>query len=146
MFSGVATICAFTDDTNIGLAICMAFLAFAAALEGFINFCLGCFMFKYMVHFGLVNKSVIERCNDTFDEQLIAMDYEDQRLNEGPQQSVVITFPGSKMFHSYKRKTDEQILEGFHLIKHCEITYFGAVMGLTGNAVVWYRPSPKNLN
>jgi hypothetical protein len=58
-------------------------------------------------------------------------------LHEGPQKVEIVTFPGSKYFFEYKRKTEEQILEGFHPIKHCDITFFGASMGLTGFAVVW---------
>ena len=69
MFSGIGAICAFADDTHIGVAICMGMLAGAASLESFLDFCLGCFMFKYMVRFGLVPQHVIDRCNDTYDEQ-----------------------------------------------------------------------------
>ncbi|CAM9635642.1 unnamed protein product, partial [Sphacelaria rigidula] len=33
-------------------------LAVATALQGFINFCLGCFIFKYLLQWGLVSGSV----------------------------------------------------------------------------------------
>ena len=68
MFSGLATITAFADDTHVGMAVCLGMLAGAAFLEFALDFCLGCFMFKYMVKFGLIPEHVIHRCNDTYDE------------------------------------------------------------------------------
>ena len=46
--------------TNILLIILMFF----AGLESIIGFCSGCFMFKYLMKFGLVSQKVCDRCNN----------------------------------------------------------------------------------
>ena len=46
--------------TNILLIILMFF----ADLESIIGFCSGCFMFKYLMKFGLVSQKVCDRCNN----------------------------------------------------------------------------------
>jgi hypothetical protein len=81
IFSGVAAICGFADDTHIGLAICCVLLAGCAALEGFLDFCLGCFCFKYLVRFGLVPEHVISRCNDTYGETQAVLGNQEPVIN-----------------------------------------------------------------
>ena len=46
--------------TNILLIILMFF----AGLESIIGFCSGCFMFKYLMKFGLVSQKICDRCNN----------------------------------------------------------------------------------
>eukprot|EP00760_Papus_ankaliazontas_P037456 PhM_4_TR8469/c2_g1_i3/m.47352 len=54
------------DDTQeIGGSVFLGILAFAASLEGFFNFCIGCFVFSWAVRLGIVSKDVYRPYTDT---------------------------------------------------------------------------------
>ena len=42
--------------------VVLAVLAVFAALEAFLGFCAGCFVFGYLMRLGLIPKSVCEEC------------------------------------------------------------------------------------
>ncbi|CAM9698463.1 unnamed protein product, partial [Hapterophycus canaliculatus] len=57
LFAGVAWAC-LVGDKSLGARVMLAILAIAAFLQGFLNFCAGCFVFGYLMKFGLVSQAV----------------------------------------------------------------------------------------
>ncbi|MEX2598363.1 MAG: DUF4395 domain-containing protein, partial [Dehalococcoidia bacterium] len=39
-------------------------LAFFAAMEAFLGFCAGCFVFGYLMRWGVIPEELCQRCND----------------------------------------------------------------------------------
>jgi len=46
------------DEQSCGVVSCQVVLAIAAFLQGFVNFCAGCFVFGYLMKFGLVREAI----------------------------------------------------------------------------------------
>jgi len=62
VFSVTALVLHFVAGLSVAAGVVLAVLAVFAALESFLGFCAGCFVFNYMMHWGLVPKSVCEEC------------------------------------------------------------------------------------
>ena len=52
----------FVAGLSVAAGAVLAILTVFAALESFLGFCAGCFVFNYMIRWGLVPKSVCEEC------------------------------------------------------------------------------------
>lgn len=62
IFSVTALVLHFVAGLSVAAGVVLAVLAVFAALESFLGFCAGCFVFNYMMRWGLVPKSVCEEC------------------------------------------------------------------------------------
>ena len=62
IFSVTALVLHFVAGLSVAAGAVLAVLAVFAALESFLGFCAGCFVFNYMMRWGLVPKSVCEEC------------------------------------------------------------------------------------
>lgn len=60
--SVTALVLHFVAGLSVAAGAVLAMLAVFAALESFLGFCAGCFMFNYMIRWGLVPKSICEEC------------------------------------------------------------------------------------
>ena len=62
IFSLTALVLHFAAGLSVAAGVVLAVLTVFAALESFLGFCAGCFVFNYMIRWGLVPKSVCEEC------------------------------------------------------------------------------------
>ncbi|MCY4112378.1 MAG: DUF4395 domain-containing protein [Chloroflexi bacterium] len=62
IFSITALVLHFAAGLSVAAGAVLAVLTVFAALESFLGFCAGCFVFNYMIRWGLVPKSVCEEC------------------------------------------------------------------------------------
>ena len=61
-FSVAALVLHFVAGSPVAANIVLAVLILFAALEAFLGFCAGCFVFDYLMRWGLVPQSVCEEC------------------------------------------------------------------------------------
>lgn len=62
IFSVTALVLHFAAGLSVAAGVVLAVLTVFAALESLLGFCAGCFVFNYMIRWGLVPKSVCEEC------------------------------------------------------------------------------------
>lgn len=62
IFSVTALVLHFVAGLSVAAGAVLAVLIVFAALESLLGFCAGCFVFNYMMRWGLVPKSVCEEC------------------------------------------------------------------------------------
>jgi hypothetical protein len=62
-FSGTALLLALTDHWFAGQVV-LGLLVFAASLEGFLGYCLGCKIFGILMRFGIIPDEICEECNN----------------------------------------------------------------------------------
>ena len=62
VFSMTALVLHFVAGLSVAAGAVLAVLTVFAALESFLGFCAGCFVFNYLIRWGLVPKSVCEEC------------------------------------------------------------------------------------
>ncbi|WP_061248707.1 DUF4395 domain-containing protein [Leptospira alstonii] len=53
-----------TQGKILAFQITLGILVFFAALESFVGFCAGCFVFGYLMQWGIVPQEVCDRCNN----------------------------------------------------------------------------------
>lgn len=63
VFSLSALVLMLTHQT-LAFQIVLGILAFCAALEAIVGFCVGCFVFRLLMNIGVVPESVCEECNN----------------------------------------------------------------------------------
>ena len=61
-FSTAALVLHFIAGLSLAAGVVLIVLIVFAALESFLGFCAGCFVFNYMIRWGLVPKSICEEC------------------------------------------------------------------------------------
>ena len=61
-FSVAALVLHFVAGSPVAANVVLAVLILFAALEAFLGFCAGCFVFDYLMRWGLVPRSVCEEC------------------------------------------------------------------------------------
>lgn len=59
-----AAIVAFAFGQMLVTSALVALILAAASLESFLGFCLGCWMFRWLMRFGIIPESVCEECMD----------------------------------------------------------------------------------
>mmetsp|Transcript_26567 Transcript_26567/g.61032 ORF Transcript_26567/g.61032 Transcript_26567/m.61032 type:complete len:971 (+) Transcript_26567:150-3062(+) len=137
-FSFLGTLFYFVDfeGHDIVGAIWMGMLAFAAGLEGFLDFCLGCLFFGFGIQFGLIPDSVYRIYTASRQEIVEAWDYKFSDSNA--QVPIrVDTNPESAVALKYQKKTDEWTKDDFDVIRHMQVSYFGMPLALGGLAVAF---------
>lgn len=112
-------------------------LAVASGMEGFGDFCLGCFFFSKCIRYGLVPE-YIYRVHSASRQELIATwnyQYTKPKMVQPPVK--VKTDPKSKIGLSYKIKSDEWIKDDFDVIRNMQAGYFAMPMSLAGMATAF---------
>lgn len=61
-FSVIALVLHFVAGLSVAAGAVLAMLTVFAALESFLGFCAGCFVFNYLIRWGLIPQSVCEAC------------------------------------------------------------------------------------
>ena len=140
--TGVPTILVYLkngDDSTLNY-IAGAFLlvlAVFAGLEGFVNFCAGCWMFK-MFFYLLGMEDPSKKYDSLQDEIKRSISYQRQKLNEGPRKTHIKYTGPHKVPYKYHEKTTDQKKEDFNVIKHTHIGIVAApLMGLSGLALLF---------
>ena len=62
VFSVAALLAYFVLDSIMVTKILIGVLVLCSGLESFIGFCVGCFVFNYLIRFGLIPQSICEQC------------------------------------------------------------------------------------
>ena len=136
LFSLLATIFYFTSLKIVGSVFCSV-LALACGLEGFCDFCLGCFFFSKCIRYGFV-PPYIYHVHTASRPELIAT-YKDthQKITREQDESVttVSTDPGCKIQLRYKIKSDVWIQNDFDVVRNMQSMYFAMPMSLASLAL-----------
>ena len=61
-FSVIVLVLHFVAGLSVAAGVVLAILTVFAALESFLGFCAGCFVFNYLIRWGLIPQSVCEAC------------------------------------------------------------------------------------
>lgn len=124
------------DGHEIGGAIWMGILAFAAGLEGFLNFCLGCVFYGFGIQFGLIPDAVYRIYTSSRQEIVDSWEYKygDSMANAPARIDVN---PASAISLKYKVKTDEWTKDDFDIIRHMQVDYFGMPLAIAGLATAF---------
>ena len=64
IFAGTALYLSMVQGATGAASIVLGMLALFAALESLVGFCAGCFVFGYLMKWGLIPNDVCERCNN----------------------------------------------------------------------------------
>ena len=68
VFSATALILVYGFGMKTAAEVVLVVLAIFAALESFVGFCTGCFVFGYLIKWGLVPEKTCKRCADIWAE------------------------------------------------------------------------------
>eukprot|EP00752_Nemacystus_decipiens_P012458 g11037.t1 len=138
--AGVAWAC-LVGDKPLGARIMLAMLACATFLQGFLNFCAGCFIFGYLVQFGLVSKAVFRMHVNTRSGSLYTWEKNHVRTGKSKAPEPV-TYPTKGLppnqtdLRAKPGKEDEK-WERFCPLKYSHMSYFMVPMSILGLAVPW---------
>eukprot|EP00241_Pyramimonas_parkeae_P004658 CAMPEP_0114246674 /NCGR_PEP_ID=MMETSP0058-20121206/12600_1 /TAXON_ID=36894 /ORGANISM="Pyramimonas parkeae, CCMP726" /LENGTH=909 /DNA_ID=CAMNT_0001359899 /DNA_START=188 /DNA_END=2917 /DNA_ORIENTATION=- len=147
MFSGLGALFLLLNQSNdeswsnwLGAAWLIG-LAGAAAMEAFLNFCLGCVFFSIGIYLGVFPKGVYTVHLNTKTEMVNTWDVMNTRLGQ------VLGEPISKQHQlhqretvvdrKYKVKTDEITREDFNMLKHMKMSYMMLPVDVCALAALW---------
>ncbi|CAM9147713.1 unnamed protein product [Sphacelaria rigidula] len=128
-------------DYTIAAQVFLIGLAVATALQGFINFCLGCYIFKYLLRWGLVRGSVYRMHIGTRSNTMYAWEKVNIRTGKGAAPEPV-TYPTKGVPRNptdlrAKRGRADDKWERFHPIKYLHMAYFMIPLSVTGLGLPW---------
>jgi len=136
-FFSAVTVGLFFGGETTGGAIVLGLLMGAAAMEAFLDFCLGCLFFGWGIRFGIIPEHIYSIHNNTCAEIKHSWDY----LNldsKAEKPEWMDTDLHSKIALKYKsKKTDEYTKDDFHVIRNMQVSYFAMPMSIAGLAVAW---------
>ena len=118
-------------------AVCMALLALAAGMEGFGDFCLGCFFFSKCIQYGLVPDYIYRIHSASRPELIATWKYANTIRKNTPAPFQVVTDPDSKIGLKYKVKSDAWVMNDFDPIRNMQTEYFVMPMSLAGLATAF---------
>lgn len=133
-FSAAIVVFQFTH-VWVAATVFAAVLALFAALEAFVNFCAGCWVFGHAIHYGIVPDTIYMVHINTLPETKYAWTEwtkavcppEPQRHREPFRDHPAAT----RIDLTYKTgKTDDWEREDFAVVKHSKIMFFSSVMGV----------------
>lgn len=133
-----------------GASIVLAMLAGAAGLEAFLDFCMGCVVFSYLVSWGLVPKSVYKYYLATLPEMKRGWQKFHVKSDDLPEVQQLVISPnlGTKIGQlpidpKIKTSLDEHKWFDVHVIRHMQVSYFAQPLTLNVLALVWYMMSSE---
>ena len=133
LFSTIIVVMQFTKQWQAATAFA-ATLAFFAGLEGFLNFCAGCWFFGHAIRFGLIPDTVYMQHINLLSETKYTWHEFTKVVNPPTPQKVTFEFEGhggpTKVDVRYHTgKTDDWEREDFAVIKHSKIAFQSGVIG-----------------
>lgn len=134
MFSAMIVVLYFTKVWQAATVIA-AILAFFAFLEGFYNFCAGCWVFGHAIRLKLIPDTVYKIHVDSLPETKYAWDDWTKQINPPTPKRTRYPFRdhpvATKIDLHYKTgKTDDVEREDFDIIRHSKIQFFSGVVGV----------------
>ncbi|CAM9111089.1 unnamed protein product [Scytosiphon promiscuus] len=138
--AGVAWAC-LLGDSSLGARIMLGMLACATFLQGFVNFCAGCFIFGYLIKFGIASKAAFRMHVNTRSDSEYAWEKNNVRTGKSVSPKP-ITYPTKGLppnptdLRAKPIKEDEK-WERFCPIKYCHMSYFMMPMSVLGLALPW---------
>ncbi|CAM9812351.1 unnamed protein product [Ascophyllum nodosum] len=128
-------------DMTLLARIFLVMLAVATSLQGFVNFCLGCYIFKDLLAWGFVRRSVYRMHISTRSSTMYAWERVNVRTGKGTAPEAV-TFPTKGVPWN---PTDLKVKPGraddkwerFHLIKYLHMNYFMIPLSVLGLGLPW---------
>eukprot|EP01065_Artemidia_motanka_P008805 TRINITY_DN14457_c2_g1_i2.p1 TRINITY_DN14457_c2_g1~~TRINITY_DN14457_c2_g1_i2.p1 ORF type:complete len:1059 (+),score=258.08 TRINITY_DN14457_c2_g1_i2:107-3178(+) len=140
-FAGAAGALLLADQRIAGGVVCMC-LCGPAALEAFLDFCLGCWFFKHMINFGIFPASV----NDLHIGQKPLVEnqlkHADDRSTDLHELEVYVHQQAGQPhtdadLRVKARKTDDHRRRDFHPVKNVMLGDMMMPVGIAGLAVAW---------
>lgn len=123
-----------TSDANvIAGRVFLAGLAGACGLEGFLDFCLGCWFYKIFQKLGLFSKDPSAKCDESAAEVKAGLNYFRKHDSAAPR-GALVRFVERMLGFQYMPKSEAQRKDDFNIIRHCSVTYFAMPMGLSSLA------------
>jgi len=141
MFSTIIVVLQFTKQWQAATAFA-ATLAFFAGLEGFLNFCAGCWFFGHAIRFGIIPDTVYMQHINLLSETKYTWDEFTKVVGPPPPERVSHEFAGhggpTKVDLHYKTgKTDDWEREDFALVRHSKIAFQSSVIGVAAIAALF---------
>jgi len=141
MFSTIIVVLQFTKQWQAATAFA-AVLAFFAGLEGFINFCAGCWFFGHAIRFGIIPDTVYMQHINLLAETKYTWEEFTKVVHPPVPERVTFQFEGhgapTKVDLHYKTgKTDDWEREDFAVVKHSKIAFQSSVIGVAAVAALF---------
>ncbi|CAM9116416.1 unnamed protein product, partial [Laminaria digitata] len=140
LFAFVSWACLVGDKT-VGAYIMLVMLAGTAFLRGFLDYCVACFIFEYLVKWGLVSKSVYRMHINNRSNLIHSWEKENTSTGKGmlPEAITYPTpgLPSNPTDLKFKPRKQSGKRQSFHLIKYCHIRYFLVPFSVLGLALPW---------
>ena len=141
MFSAIIVILQFTKQWQAA-TVFAAILAFFAALEGFLNFCAGCWVFGHAIRLKIIPDTIYMIHINTLPETKYTWNEWTKVVNPATPERVTYGFKNhsrkTKIDLHYKTgKTDDWEREDFAVIKHSKIAFQSSVIGVVAIAALY---------
>lgn len=143
---GTAGLWADSSELKIGGAVVWATLAFFAALEGFIGFCMGCWVFGKAIMLGIIPSTIYGISMNKLGEQAWTWDENMGRHDPAPADAKEITTLTHTWHDSEPMVTDVTAKLGkddaarrrdFNPVKHIRFGFYSMLLSLAGAAHMW---------
>lgn len=128
------------DPERIIASCFMGVYAALAALEAGINFCMGCYMFGWLVKLGILPKEIYSLCISMMPEYQYTYDDATKVVEVNAPEKVRLQYPGkdkSEIDVRYKVKSSDHDSQSFHIIKYTKASHFNIVLAILGLASLW---------
>lgn len=128
------------DSERIIASCFMGVYAALAALEAGINFCMGCYMFGWLVQCGVFPKEIYSLCISSVPEYYYTYEEATKVLELPEPEHVTLQYPGkpkSAIDVKYKTKSNDHDAQSFGLVKYTKASHFSIVLGILGLAALW---------
>ena len=141
LFSTIIVVLQFTKQWQAATAFA-ATLAFFAGLEGFLNFCAGCWFFGHAIRLGIIPDTVYMQHINLLSETKYTWDEFTKVVGPPEPERVSYEFEGhggpTKVDLHYKTgKTDDWEREDFAVVKHSKIAFQSSVIGVAAIAALF---------
>jgi tellurite resistance protein TehA-like permease/glutaredoxin/hemerythrin-like domain-containing protein len=135
-------------DQRVGGCVVMALLAAAAGLEGVLDFCLGCWMFGFLIKFGMVSPSVYRPYLSMREEKVWTYNFMHlfRDLPHAVNEHVLLpnqTEPTKVDLIRKKRFELEYKLQDIDLIRHTSVDFFAVPMSIMALAVMFQMTTKR---
>lgn len=139
----VATVFLFVTGFDPERVIASCFMGVYAALAGLeagINFCMGCYIFGWLVRLGAFPKEIYSLCIASIPEFYYRYHEATKVMDLPKPENITLHYPGkppSSIDVKYKTKSNDHDTQSYGLVKYTKATHFGIVLGILGLAALW---------
>jgi tellurite resistance protein TehA-like permease/glutaredoxin len=126
----------------VGGAVIIVVLAAAVGMEGLLDFCVGCFVFSYLLKFGLVSKNLYTPYLNFVNTRKWAWFYTYAKDDYPKAKATHMLMPWqmeetpADLVRKVRLDTEYK-LRDFDLIRHCRIEFYAAPMAVCALSLVW---------